>query len=239
LFECVCGKKYKTKKGFENHLSKCKYVDLDKEKVLHLGNIINDVYGFFEPTSFEMIKEKKKNKNLSQTEIKKLIIKNNILKYKKMIWDVYTIWKDSLLGIEYRMYLKWLKKNNNFKDLNIINFKNVVTNKKLLLKYNYQNLFNTIEERINDSLDFIKNKEFANDFEFIDNILIGNISIYYLIFNDYLATNWFSKIDSDLQKELIKIIKQVEKTITNNISREEFDYLNTLANKKKPKIHDF
>jgi hypothetical protein len=236
LFECKCGKTYKTKKGYENHIKKCPYADMDLDKVYFIGNIINDVFKFFEPNGREIVnlKRKLKNENISDKKLHEIALFNNIYKYRKMIWDIYLVWKENLLTLEYRPFLKWLKKK--FKNINLINLKSLVTNTKLIFKFNFENLFSIIEERILDSIDFIKNKKFENNFEFIDYIINGDISIYYIIFNDYMATKWFENLDEDLQKELLKIVKQVENIIKDNLKPKEFSQLNKLANKITPII---
>jgi len=237
MFECNCGKSYKTEKGYTKHLESCDYADIEIDKVLRLGMIINDCNKFLFHVALGKIRKTAKEKGVSQEIAKDMLQRDAILKYKKSLWDILEYWKEELVISEYRVFAKWVFAT--YKDISLLSLRNTMTNHKIIYRYNLEHTADMIENRIEDSLLFLHNKNtFSNDFEFINHITVGDISMYYVIFNDWLAEEWFGKLDIDLQKELEHLVEIVTKTVIERIDPEEFETLQTLACSETPKIYE-
>ena len=237
MFECNCGKSYKTEKGYIDHISKCEYVDLDIKKVLRLGRLINNSNKFLFHVALGKIRKFAKENGIPQEDAKKILTKEAILKYKKSLWDILQVWKVELIISEYRVYTEWVFKT--YKDITLLSLRNTLSNPKIIYRYNLEHTAEMISNRIEDSLLFLHNKnEFSNDFEFIDHIMSGEISMYYIIFNDWLAEEWFGRLDIDLQKELEELVEIVTKTVLDRINHKEFEELQELASSQTPKIYE-
>lgn len=236
MFECNCGKVYKTKSSFDKHVKLCEYTNLNLEKVYNLGLIINDTNKFLFHVHLTKIRKKAKDESITQEKAKELLTKEIIFKYRKSLWDILTVWNEELLVSEYRVFLKWIFKT--YKDISLLSLRNTLTNQKIIYRYNLEHTNDIISKRIEESLLFLHNKnKFSNDFEFIDNIMVGNISMFYVIFNDWLAEHWFNNLDNDLQIELEHLVSIASKIIINRINHKEFDKLQELACSETPIIY--
>jgi len=236
MFNCNCGKTYKTETGYNKHISNCKYVDLDPDKVYRLGKLISEYNKFLFRAPLGKIRKVAKDENVSEDIAKDIVLKQVILKYKKSLWDILLVWREALLVSEYRVFIKWVF--STYKDINLLSLRSTLTNPKIIYRYNIEHTVDMITGRIEDSLLFLHNKkEFSNDFEFINHIIIGDISMYYVIFNDWLAEEWFSHLDTDLQKELEDLVEIATKTVLERINCDDFDILQKLACSETPKIH--
>jgi len=237
--ECICGKQYKTEKGYNKHTVMCTYIDLDIKKVLRIGQLINNVDKNIFYTHYGKVSKLMKTENISRLEAMNICLNNNILKYKKMIWDIYGIWKDRLVVSEYNIFVRWVFKT--YRDISILSLKSILTNEKIIYRFDVEHTFETINKRIDESLIFIneRNSVFYNNDEFVDNILSGTISIYYILFNDWLAIKWFSNLENVLQRDLLHYVEIASKNIINHISTDEYNTLHVLANTVKPNIQDF
>jgi len=95
----------------------------------------------------------------------------------------------------------------------------------------------TIKNRIDSSIIYIHEYgTFQNDYDFADAIATGDISLYYVLFNTWLAETWFGRVDLDLQNELAPNIEIVSKLIIDRVNHEEFEELQTLADSDTPVI---
>lgn len=237
MLVCNCGKEYKTEKGFSNHQNKCSYINLNIEKVYKLGRMIDDVDRRLFHVSLGSIKKYVKTNDVEIDEAKIILKKEIIYKYKKSLWDILTIWKDELLASEYRQYLKWVFKT--YKDISLISLRNTLTNPKIIYRFNLENTASMIGNRIDDSLVYIhEHGDFSNDFEFVDAIMTGQISMYYVLFNDWLAQKWFGRLDIDLQHELEEYVEIASKTVLDRLKHNEFELLQELACTDTPKIYE-
>jgi hypothetical protein len=190
LFECNCGKGYKTEAGYKKHIQTCEYADLDVDKVYRLGKLINDSNKFLFHVALGKINKMAKEQGVSKDIAKDILMKQAILKYRKSLWDILQVWKEELVVSEYRVFAKWAF--STYKDINLLSLRNTLTNPKIIYRYNLEHTADMIAGRIEDSLLFLHNKKvFSNDFEFVDHITAGDISMYYVIFNDWLAEDWF------------------------------------------------
>lgn len=114
----------------------------------------------------------------------------------------------------------------------------ILSNSKIIYRFNIESTSKAIEKRIGESLIYIhEHGEFSNDFVFVDRIMSGNVSVYYVLFNDWLAQKWFGRLDMDLQKELQDHVDLASKTVLSRLSSEDFDKLHTLAESDTPVIH--
>ena len=96
----------------------------------------------------------------------------------------------------------------------------------------------TIKNRINSSILYIHEYgEFMNDYDFADAVAIGDISLYYILFNTWLAETWFGQLDLDLQNELTPNVETVSQLIIDRVNHKEFDELQALADSVTPIIH--
>ena len=237
MFECNCGKSYKSEAGYKKHIQTCEYVDLEINKVYSLGKIINESNKFLFHVALGKIRKLAKEKGISQDIARDMLQKEAILKYKKSLWDILEYWKEELVVSEYRVFAKWVFRT--YKDITLLSLRNTLTNPKIIYRYNLEHTADMIAGRIDDSLLFLHNKNvFTNDFEFIDHIMVGDISMYYVIFNDWLAEEWFGRLDIDLQKELEHLVDIVTKTVLERIKPSEFEKLQTLACSQTPKIYE-
>lgn len=244
MFSCNCGRKpYKTKKPFLNHQEKCEYGDLDFDKIVLLGNLINDEIGLFRPRPIS-IRKRMRDENETEEEAKKHLTiyganpkSESINKYRKSLWVIYKVWKEELLISEYREFIKWAFKT--YKDIALISMKSMLSNTKVIYRFNLEHTASMIGRRIDDSLIFIhENHEYVNDFEFVEAITTGNVSMYYVLFNDWLAAKWFGRLDQDLQKELEDLVDIASKTVLERLKQDEFMLLQKLACTDTPKIYD-
>jgi len=237
MFICNCGKEYKTETGFVKHQKNCPYIDLNINKIYNLGYMIDNVDKriFYVPVG--KIKKKSKENNITFEEAKKIIQQENIYKYRKALWDILIVWKNELIPSEYRHFLKWCWKT--YKDITVLSMKRILGNSKVLYRYNLEHTSFMIGKRIDDSLIHVhEHGDFSNDFEFVANIISGNISMYYVLFNDWLATQWFGRLDIDLQNELNEYVEIASKTVLERLKKKEFDLLQQLACTVTPKIYD-
>lgn len=236
MFACNCGKEYKTEKGLSSHQEKCDYADINIDRIYKLGGMIDDVDKKLFHVSLGSIKKYAKLNTVEFDDAKKILQQEIIYKYRKSLWDILMVWQDSLLVSEYRSFLKWIFKT--YKDINLLSLRNTLCNGKIIYRYNMETSREMIEKRIDNSLIYIhEHGEFHNDFVFVDAILSGNISMYFVLFNDWLAQKWFSRLDMDLQKELEEYVEIASKNIINRIKPDDFDILQKLANTIKPVIH--
>ena len=236
MFNCNCGKEYKTESGFLKHNESCQYADLSLEKIYMLGYMI-DIYDkkMFH-VALSKIKKYSKDNNLDFDIAKKELQKSSIYKYRKSLWDILLVWKDELLVSEYREFIKWVF--NTYKDISLISLRNTLSNTKIIYRFNLENSAVMIGNRINDSLIYIhENHDFSNDFEFVNAIMSGQISMYYVLFNDWLAQKWFGRLDKDLQDELEEYVEIASKTVLDRLKHKEFDLLHELASTDTPNIY--
>lgn len=237
MLKCICGKTYKTSKGHMNHIANCEYVNMDLKKIYRLGKMIHETNKFLFHVHFGKLNKYKKENECTRDEAYEILLKENIFKYRKTLWDILETWKAELLPSEYREFLKWVFKTYN--DITLLSLRNTLSNTKIIYRFNLENSKAMIETRINDSLLYIhNNKEYSNDFEFVDNIMYGNISMYYVLFNDWLAEKWFGRLAVDLQKELSDYVDIASKVIIDRIKHSEFEELQELANSDTPLIHE-
>ena len=213
MVKCLCGKEYKTdNKFYTKHIENCDYVDLNIDKVYMLGYMIDEVDKRLFHVHLSSIRKYAKENNIAPDEAKKELQKKNIYKYRKSLWDILQVWKDELLASEFRHYIKWVFKT--YKDITLISLRSTLSNYKIIYRYNLENTAMMIGKRVDESLIFIHEYgEFSNDFEFISNVLVGNVSMYYILFNDWLASKWFSRLDIDLQHELQESVEIASKTV--------------------------
>jgi len=237
MFKCNCGKEYKTEKGLTKHKVDCPYKDIDLKKIYRLGFLIAEVDKnlFFVPLG--KIKKKAKDENISFDESKKELIKLAIYKYRKSLWDILSVWQCELLTSEYRSFLKWIWKT--YKEITLISLRNMLSNTKIIFRYNFEHTASMIGTRIDDSLIYIhEHGDFCNNFEFVNAVMAGQISMYYVLFNDWLATYWFGNLEIDLQHELNDSLDIASKTVLERLKKEEFDLLQELACIDTPKIFE-
>jgi len=237
MFKCMCGKTYKTEKGHLKHISSCKYNNIDLKKIYRLGLIIHENNKFLFHVHFGKINKLKKEGNYTKSEAEEILLKENIFKYRKSLWDILEIWQDELLPSEYRSFTEWAFKT--YKDITLLSLKNTLGNRKVIYRFNLENTNKMIKKRIDDSLLYIhNNKTFYNDFDFVDVLITGNISMYYVLFNDWLASEWFGRLEIDLQHELEYYVSIASKIIIDRLSHDEFDELQQLANSDTPIIYE-
>jgi len=235
--KCNCGAEYKTTKPFLKHVENCSYSDLDIDVILHLGHMINEVDRTLFYANFGKLKKYAKDNKLSISEATEEMLHKTIYSYRKSLWDIHLIWQNNLLTSERRQFLQWVWKN--YKDITLISLRNLLGNEKIIYRFNLENTTPTITKRINDSLIFIhEHGEIENDFEFVDLISTGKISMYYVLFNDWLASEWFGRLDKDLQDELHDYVELASKTVLERLTPKEFDELNKLACSESPIIYD-
>lgn len=238
MFSCNCGKEFKTESGLTKHKADCPYADLSVEKIYRLGYLIDEVDKKLFHIPLSKIKKFAKENQIEVDDAKRQLQKEAIYKYRKSLWDILNVWKDELLASEYRPFLKWVWKT--YKDITLLSLRNTLSNTKIIYRFNLENTATMIGKRIDESLIHIhEHGEFTNDFEFVDAIMSGRVSMYYVLFNDWLAQQWFGRLDIDLQKELEEYVELASKTVLERLKREEFDLLQSLACTNTPKIYEF
>ncbi len=238
MFTCNCGKELKTEKGINKHILECPYASLNIEKIYKFGLIIDSVNRLLFRVAISKIKKYSKINNINIDDAKTILQKEEILKYRKNLYDILEVWQEELLPSEYRTFLNWVFLK--YKNITLLSLRNTLSNRKIIYRFNLEHSAKMIGSRIEDSLLFVhEHKEFVNDFEFTDYILSGNISMYYVLFNDWLAQQWFGRIDIDLQHELEEYVEIASKTVLNRLNPDEFDLLNKLACTSTPMIYEF
>ncbi len=236
MFTCNCGKEFKTENGLTKHKTDCPYADLNIDKIYNLGYLIDEVDKKLFHVPLSKIKKFAKENHLEIDKAKRLLQKEAIYKYRKSLWDILTVWKDELLASEYRPFLKWVWKT--YKDITLLSLRNTLSNTKIIYRFNLENTVSMIGKRIDESLIHIhEHGEFSNDFEFVNAIMSGQVSMYYVLFNDWLAQNWFGRLDVDLQHELEEYVQLASKTVLERLKQEEFVLLQTKACTDTPTIY--
>ena len=233
---CNCGKKYKLEKAYLKHANVCDYANSCEIKMYALGYMIHENKQLLFRPSIASVKKIMKvlelNKDAAFTEA----LQNNIYKFRKSLWDLIEVFESSLLPSEYRLYIKWVL--TTYPDIFLESMRNVIGSPKTIYRFNMEYNATTIKNRIDSSILYIHEYgEFANDYDFADAVAIGDISLYYILFNSYLAEIWFGQLDKDLQYELTPNIEVVSKLIIDRVSHTEFEELQTLADTITPKIH--
>jgi len=237
MFTCICGKSYKTEKGYLKHTVTCPYTDMNLKQVYRLGNMIHDSNKFIFHVQVGKINKYRKENNCSRDEAYDILLKENIYKYRKTLWDILEAWKEEMLPSEYREFTRWIFKT--YKDITILSLRKTLTNTKIMYRFNLENTVTMIEKRIDDSLRYIhEHNTFHNDFDFVDSIMTGDVSMYYVLFNDWLATKWFGRLDVDIQEELSDYVEIASKVIIDRVSPSEFDKLQELSNTDTPMIYE-
>lgn len=237
MFTCNCGHSLATEKGINSHITKCEYADLDIEKVYMLGYMIDEVDRKLFHVALGKIKKYAKTEGMEFDQAKRLLQKEAIYKYRKSLWDILCVWRDELLASEYRPFLQWVWKT--YKDINLLSLRNTLSNSKIIYRFNLENTATMIGKRIDDSLLFIhEHGDFSNDFEFVNAVVAGQVSMYYVLFNDWLASKWFGRIDMDLQAELEEYVEIASKTVLDRLKQNEFELLQELACTETPKIYE-
>jgi len=236
-FKCFCGKKYKTEKGYLKHASNCRYSEMDLKKIYRLGKLIHESNNFLFHVHFGKLNKYKKENDCTREEAYDILLEENIFKYRKTLWDILEAWKEELLPSEYRVFTKWIFKT--YKDITLLSLRNTLSNPKIMYRFNLENTKDMIEGRIESSLLYIHNNHtFHNDFDFVDSIMTGDVSMYYILFNDWLAEKWFGRLENDIQKELTDYVEIASKVIVDRVSHKEFDELQQLASADTPEIYE-
>lgn len=237
MFICNCGKEYKTENGFIKHQNSCQYTDLNIEKIYKFGYMLDEVDRRLFNVPVTKVNKYSKTNNIPFDVARKELQKSYIYKYRKSLWDILQVWNEELLPSEYRTFLKWVWKT--YKDITVLSLRNTLSNTKIIYRYNLEHTALMIGKRIEDSLIHIhEHGAFSNDFEFVDAVLAGNISMYYVLFNDWLATKWFGDLNIGLQQQLDEYVKIASKTVLDRLKQEEFDLLQQLACTETPKIYE-
>ena len=238
MFSCNCGKEFKTENGLIKHRTACPYAEINLEKIYTLGYMIDEVDRKMFHVPLGKIKRFAKENDIEVDQAKRQLQKDAIYKYRKSLWDILNVWKDELLASEYRPFIKWVWKT--YKEITLLSMRNTLSNTKIIYRFNLENTAAMIGKRIDESLIHIhQHGEFTNDFEFVDAIMSGQVSMYYVLFNDWLASNWFGRLDMDLQKELEEYVKLASKTVLERLKHDEFELLQSLACTNTPKIYEF
>lgn len=235
MFVCNCNKEYKTENSFNKHISTCPYANLNIEKVYNLGYLIDEFDKKLFHVPLGKIKKFAKENDIDSITSRQHLQKESIYKFRKSLWTILEVWKDELLASEYRPFIQWVFKT--YKDISLLSLKNTFSNTKIIYRFNLENTKDMIAKRIEDSLLFIhEHGAFSNDFVFVDAIMAGKISMYYVLFNDWLAQTWFGRLDSDLQDELEGHVQIASKTVLERLKHKEFEYLQKISNTNTPKI---
>ena len=236
MFECNCGKEFKTSTGCDKHKLNCDYATINFNKIYNLGIMIDETNNKIFHIALGKIKKHSKTMNISFEQSKRELQQQEIYKYRKSLWDILQIWEHELLTSEYRTFLIWVWKT--YKDVSLLSLRNTLSNTKIIYRFNIENTTQMIEKRISESLIYIhEHGTFSNDFEFVNFIISGNVSMYYVLFNDWLAQKWFGRLDLDLQKELEEHVQIASKTVLERLKKCEFNKLQHLANTSTPSIH--
>lgn len=237
MFACNCGREYQREKSFIAHQEQCVYKDLDLKTVYWIGSIIDDANSNIFRVSIGPVKKYAKENNLEYNTAKEILQKELIYKYRRSLWEINLVWTEELLISEYREFAKWVFAT--YKDISLISLKSMLANTKVIYRFNFEHTAQIIGRRIDDSLTYVnEHDEFVNDFEFVAAVTSGDISMYYVLFNDWLAEKWFGRLDRDLQKELECLYKIASKTILERLTADEFDLLQKLAGTSTPVIFE-
>lgn len=237
MFSCNCGKEYKTEKPYLKHIDECNYSDASLEKMYLLGFMINEQKPLLFRPSIASAKKLMKSEGMNKDEAMEEALKNNILKFRKSLWDLIYVFEHTLLPSEYRLYIKWVFKT--YPDIFLESMRNVIGSTKTLYRFNMEYNAKTIANRINSSIVYIHEYgDFMNDYDFADAVATGDISLYYILFNTWLAENWFGRLDADLQAELTPNIETVSKLIIDRVNQKEFTELQELSDTVTPTIHE-
>lgn len=237
MFNCNCGKEYKTEKPYLKHIDTCDYAESSMDKMYLLGFMINEQKPLLFRPSIASTKKVMKAKGLNKDEAFDEALKENIYKFRKSLWDVMYVFEHTLLPSEYRLYVKWVFKT--YPDIFLESMRNVLGSTKTLYRFNMEYNAKTIKDRIDSSIIYIHEYgDFANDYDFADAVATGDISLYYILFNTWLAESWFGGLDSDLQSELTPNIEIVSKLILDRVNHKEFEELQKLSDTVTPTIHE-
>src|SRR5574343_1086875 len=98
MFECNCGKEFKTEGGLSRHIVECPYADIDLNKIYLLGEMIDEVDKKLFHVALGKIKKYAKENQIEFNDAKKLLQREAIYKYRKSLWDILNTWKDELLA---------------------------------------------------------------------------------------------------------------------------------------------
>lgn len=233
---CHCGKHYKTIKAYAKHTSECRFFNMKESLLFNVGNLVNEAFKgkLFLVPSASVKKFQYLDPDLSIVQAKKLVVNEQIFKYRKMVWDIYLVWKEYLLPSEFRDFTRWATKT--YSDVST----KTLSNPKVLFRYNVESTAKTIKLRINESILFLTERglEFDNQFEFLDLLESRQISFYYIFYNDYLSTTWFEKLDRDQRDMLLDYIKVAERNIVKFVTEEQTNELLDLANSVTPQFFE-
>jgi len=236
MFECTCGKTYKTKKPYLKHFNNCDYANKSIERMYSLGYMIHEAKPLLFRPSISTAKKLMKSNNLNKDEALIEAQKQSIYEYRRSLWDILVVFEHTLLPSEYRLYIKWAIKT--YPNIFLESLRNVLGSTKILYRFNMEYNATTIKNRINSSILYIHEYgEFINDYDFADAVAIGDISLYYIMFNTWLAETWFGQLDLDLQNELTPNVETVLQLIIDRVNHKEFDELQALADSVTPIIH--
>lgn len=237
MFNCTCGKEYKTEKPYKKHIDTCKYADSSLQTMYMLGLMIHEQKPLLFRPSIASAKKLMKAMELNKDDAMAEALKANIFKFRKSLWDLIEVFECTLLPSEYRLYIKWALKT--YPDIFLESMRNVLGSTKTIYRFNMEYNATTIKKRIESSILYIHEYgDFHNDYDFADAIVTGNISLYYVLFNTWLAETWFGRVDLDLQNELTPNIEIVSKLIIERVNHKEFEELQTLADSNTPTISD-
>ncbi len=237
MFNCNCGKVYKTEKPYLKHIDECPYSECTEYKMYLLGFMIQEQKPLLFRPSIASTKKVMKAKGLNKDEAFDEALKDNIYKFRKSLWDIIYVFEHTLLPSEYRLYIKWVFKT--YPDVFLESMRNVLGSTKTIYRFNMEYNAKTIKNRIDSSIIYIHEYgEFMNDYDFADAVATGDISLYYILFNTWLAETWFGRLDKDLQSELAPNIEIVSKLIIDRVNHKEFEELQTLSDSATPIIHE-
>ena len=235
MFSCTCGKDYKLEKPYLKHLDICEYSEASLQKMYMIGLMINEKKPLLFRPSIASTKKLMKSMKLSKDEAMSEALKLNIYKFRKSLWNIIKVFEHTLLPSEYRLYISWVF--DTYPDIFLESLRNVIGSTKTIYRFNMEYNAKMIKGRIDSSLVYIHEYgEFQNDYDFADAIATGDISLYYVLFNTWLAETWFGRIDLDLQNELTPNIDIVSKLIIERVNHKEFEELQLLADSDTPTI---
>jgi len=235
MFSCTCGKEYKTEKPYLKHIDICEYAESSLQKMYMVGLMIHEKKPLLFRPSIASAKKLMKSMELNKDEAMAEALKANVFKFRKSLWDIIEVFEHTLLPSEYRLYIHWAL--DTYPDIFLESLRNVLGSTKTIFRFNMEYNAKTIKGRIESSIIYIHEYgEFQNDYDFADAIATGDISLYYVLFNTWLAETWFGRVDSDLQNELTPNIEVVSKLIIDRVNHKEFEELQALADSDTPTI---
>jgi hypothetical protein len=200
-----------------------------------IGLMIHEKKPLLFRPSITSSKKLMKSMNITKEEAIAEALKANIYKFRRSLWDIIEIFEHTLLPSEYRLYIGWAI--DTYPDIFLESLRNVIGSTKTIFRFNMEYNANTIKTRIESSIIYIHEYgEFQNDYDFADAIATGDISLYYVLFNTWLAETWFGRIDLDLQNELAPNIEIVSKLIIDRVNHKEFEELQKIADSDTPVI---